>query len=1264
MRPGFGFRLHDSRITRESMTWNNGTLGRYVDVSPEGITNATAIGRLTNLAGSAQERVSLNAGVCAYAFNQPYEQPDVYLSDDTRFFRYGGSGGWSVGLDLASTFAVVADTTGLGYVGQITFPDKAEDGTSGVSLSLNGLDIGRRYTAIVKCSANWTGTASSFVSAGTSGSGTTGASPTYPAVVTANNILILAVVSKYAYCDDAVPIAAGFTLFAQTFTGTGTTGVAAGDVYLKVYVKQATGAETGTLALTGVSLNSIQAQFAQYSGSAHDLEVLVDPVAEASPNWLATYPGVPDVQTNDRVVIITGVNTGTPTINAFSLTDAGGGTTFSAGTQRFGSGQFSGDDTALYIHDHTATGFATGQISHSITFSGNTPSGASIYLRIRNNGAVKIATDSPFQEEPIGYRSKTMSPNSWESIGVSFVATGPKHQVYIANKASTVTGNIAKFTDLDIYTEGWGTGAPNTPAHSDFGAPQALASTANVPYPTVTASGQVAALFMASVDGQLVTPAGWIPVVGPFPATGFTSVAVYKQAMTGTEGGTNQAVAATGSTKGVAWIQTFTPTGTAAIDIVSAFFGFDGDASSTAYSAPTVNAVIRRGDRVAAYTAQQGGTFSGNDTGVSLTCVNGTLGTTTQRTVGRTGTNTVYYNMTDADVRGGSDQAAVTFAGTGVGANASGITAYVVVREAVSNTSVGLLHAIAPDPVMRAYKALVHPEDFWSQSNSSPRHIFKAGGLPSGFTTFGENPKPARLDGEFVGITQIDDTDLPSIEASDVLGPRSRREQAFNLAMPHRQIGSAFHNYPYQAAGPGSPGTFYRGYQTRSPVFVPPLYMSFYIKTTFTSFNFVGSYLKRALSQINGSSGDFMAITLGNSAEAAATAPGQICGSITSFGTEYGKQYATGITISDGKWHHVFVHQIDSQHFNVYVDGAVKTGSFFQSSYSGNLASTNPLTAMSVGSVNYFNGCDSEIYGLAMGDAGAVTYDRIKFLAAARLLPDFGVATIGSNLISFVDDSTWVYINDGIQFVNSVVSTNPNNNTNTSLNVTLASTTPGHTNYIHFQPTGATASTDPGPVTPQGWTLLGYAWGGSSTPTGTAIYARQYKPGDPGVVNITWTNTPAQAHAITNAYSGVDPLNLATDVTVQNQVASSATKTTAVITPMSGSGWLCLGYADRTGTSDYTSVQETTRNFHRNSSSINMVSADTNRLIVPNPNSVGGYSATGPVTSVGQNWIYRLQPANDAQWIPAPGRIEGYSGSRWVPGVKAYSVSNGWERAN
>jgi hypothetical protein len=145
-------------VTRELLTWNNGSLGLALDTVPEGGGNSGvffASGRLTNVVGSAQDRVNLSAGCSAEWFDMGYQQPEDYLSEDTQNF-ISGVGGWYPLAGGGATITTTLSTDGHGRMGMIHFPVASTPTlTSGVSLNVDGLERGQVYTLVTDAFANW-----------------------------------------------------------------------------------------------------------------------------------------------------------------------------------------------------------------------------------------------------------------------------------------------------------------------------------------------------------------------------------------------------------------------------------------------------------------------------------------------------------------------------------------------------------------------------------------------------------------------------------------------------------------------------------------------------------------------------------------------------------------------------------------------------------------------------------------------------------------------------------------------------------------------------------------------------------------------------------------------------------------------------------------------------------------------------------------------------------------------------------------------------
>jgi hypothetical protein len=209
----------------------------------------------------------------------------------------------------------------------------------------------------------------------------------------------------------------------------------------------------------------------------------------------------------------------------------------------------------------------------------------------------------------------------------------------------------------------------------------ATGTTAPAGYPSSFAAGDLLLLVVSSDSASIgLTVAGWTSL-GPVQTGGGVSVVVWSKIATGSETGT-VSVSITGGTKGVAYTVAYRTGGTQGIGAVLYRSGSDTDTSSTAYSAAGASATLQVDDRVVAATtmlAAAAGTFSAIPTGPAVTVPGATV-TSTSRFGARVATNTMAYNHSDAAVTA-AGSGAPTFAATGVGANAAGSTAFVVIRE-------------------------------------------------------------------------------------------------------------------------------------------------------------------------------------------------------------------------------------------------------------------------------------------------------------------------------------------------------------------------------------------------------------------------------------------------------------------------------------------------------------------------------------------------------------------------------------------------------
>jgi len=199
-----------------------------------------------------------------------------------------------------------------------------------------------------------------------------------------------------------------------------------------------------------------------------------------------------------------------------------------------------------------------------------------------------------------------------------------------------------------------------------------------------------------------------------------------------------------------------------------------------------------------------------------------------------------------------------------------------------------------------------------------------------------------------------------------------------------------------------------------------------------------------------------------------------------------------------------------------------------------------------------------------------------------------------------------------------VDSLNANNNSNTSLVVTLCSTTVGNLNIIEITGYAADAgSLNPGMTTPSGWTKVGEALDSAgSNCTFTAIYRKFYQSGDGTTVTINWTNA-GQMVATCRAFSGADTTTpIINSLLVEKTLSGTSYSTGSFV--MGGNGWLCYGFGNRTSGA-YSAIADTVRTAPSNTSAASMTTADTNGIITA---ATVTKTATGPSTTNGTQWIY------------------------------------------
>ena len=226
-----------------------------------------------------------------------------------------------------------------------------------------------------------------FRASGSSGSGgTTSCTADYPAGIQPGDMLVLAVVNKYPSNGPTTPD--DWSLAGQYTGGSGSAAADAGSVYVTVYLKEATGAETGTLNVSVPSGNSCRARMTAYSKSGS--KGWGTAIAGGSDNtagtaWAATASSDPGVTAGDMLLAITGHNTDAPTWTLEAMTQTG--VTFGTMAERFDATTGQGQDCGLLITEHPVSS-GTGSVPPSYAATASTsgtdsPCGATAFLRLR-----------------------------------------------------------------------------------------------------------------------------------------------------------------------------------------------------------------------------------------------------------------------------------------------------------------------------------------------------------------------------------------------------------------------------------------------------------------------------------------------------------------------------------------------------------------------------------------------------------------------------------------------------------------------------------------------------------------------------------------------------------------------------------------------------------------------------------------------------------------------------------------------------------------
>lgn len=226
------------------------------------------------------------------------------------------------------------------------------------------------------------------VSSGTGTAGTTSSSPTYPATVTAGEMLILVCVHKYSSAGISTP--SGWTLLGSYTGGTGDgNGAGTGSGKVWIFYRIADGTEDGaTLSVTiSPTANcSYHRIFSFSKDGAKDWDIALQGGNMDTPAtaWSITT-GSWNVAAGDHLIAASFQNIAiTDSAQACSMS----GITFGTATELNDAGSTAGDDVRMIVSSHpVSSGSNTAALTYTMTVAGSvnpfSPAGATAVVRLR-----------------------------------------------------------------------------------------------------------------------------------------------------------------------------------------------------------------------------------------------------------------------------------------------------------------------------------------------------------------------------------------------------------------------------------------------------------------------------------------------------------------------------------------------------------------------------------------------------------------------------------------------------------------------------------------------------------------------------------------------------------------------------------------------------------------------------------------------------------------------------------------------------------------
>ncbi len=218
---------------------------------------------------------------------------------------------------------------------------------------------------------------------------TSALSVTYPAGITAGQMLALMVVNKYPTNGPATP--SGWTLptNGQASGGAGADGSNSGHVYSTVFYRVADGTESGSVAVTITGNNialGVISRLTKAAGATWNVAAANGAQNTGGSNsWSVTCGSDPGIWGGDFVLSLSGININTPTFTSEAISATG--VTFGTVVELDDTSSGSGDHIHIVYSSHAVTsGQSSAAPVYTMTASANTantPAGSTALLRLR-----------------------------------------------------------------------------------------------------------------------------------------------------------------------------------------------------------------------------------------------------------------------------------------------------------------------------------------------------------------------------------------------------------------------------------------------------------------------------------------------------------------------------------------------------------------------------------------------------------------------------------------------------------------------------------------------------------------------------------------------------------------------------------------------------------------------------------------------------------------------------------------------------------------